>query len=55
MVTFQIQAVTVSEPATGRNIDLKMRDITENELHTVTGKISRILIQQLQIHTSFAV
>jgi hypothetical protein len=27
MVTFQIQAVTVTEPATGRGVDLKMETL----------------------------
>jgi hypothetical protein len=35
---FQIQAVMVTEPATGMGVDLKV----ETQLHTITGKIPRI-------------
>jgi hypothetical protein len=50
MVTFEIQAVTINKPTTGRGIDFRMEKITKNKLHTVTSKIPRILVQQLQIY-----
>jgi hypothetical protein len=50
MAIFQIQAVTVNEPATGRGNDLKMETFTKNMLHAVAGEI---LVKQLQIHPFF--
>jgi hypothetical protein len=49
MVTFQLQAVTVDEPATVRDHDLKIETSSENKLCTVAGTISRILVEQLHI------
>jgi hypothetical protein len=43
MVTFQIQAVTVIEPATGSD-DLKMETLSQNKVHTETGKDLRLLV-----------
>jgi hypothetical protein len=41
--------ITINGPATGRVIDLKRKTI-QNKLHTVTGNILKILVEQLQIH-----
>jgi hypothetical protein len=54
MATFQIQAVTVNELASGRGFGLKMETLLRKSC-TVTGKNPRILVAQLQIHPCFAV
>jgi hypothetical protein len=35
-MTFQIQAITINEPASGKGVDLKM-ETTKNKLYTVTA------------------
>jgi hypothetical protein len=54
MVTFQIKAVAVYEPFTGRSVHLKM-EILLKISSVQQYKIPRILVEQLWIHPYFAV
>jgi hypothetical protein len=50
MIKSQIQAVKVCEPANWERCLFEDGNITQNKLHTVTGSIPRIQVEQLQIN-----